>query len=192
MRTFHQWATVFVVLGLIGCGSDESPPLSDTIPEDMLSATPPRNNVPPEPPPGNAVGIASEILAPTKQAADVDTSSENNPPGDGSAANEPAETERVVAEVGVGKQGRSLDDVEGVIVTPAKTLFTAREKVVFDIQIPQALNLYKATNGRGPQSHDEFMQQVVTANQIKLPELPAGQKYVYDPQAEQLMVERPR
>ncbi|MFO0871763.1 MAG: hypothetical protein U0935_22795 [Pirellulales bacterium] len=94
----------------------------------------------------------------------------------------------VPAQVGVGAKGRSLDPYQGVVVTPAKTLFAARERVVFDIQIPQALQLYKASNGQPPASHDEFMQRVIAENNIQLPVLPAGKRYQYDPATEQLMV----
>jgi hypothetical protein len=92
----------------------------------------------------------------------------------------------------VGIKGRSLDEYEGVVVTPAKTLFTVRERVVFEIQIPGALNLFNASEGRNPESHEEFMEKIVQFNQIKLPELPPGQKYVYDPARNELMVERPK
>jgi len=99
--------------------------------------------------------------------------------------------ERVKAEKGVGVKGRSLDQHAGVLVTPAKAYFSVRERAVFDIQIPEAIKLFKATNGNGPKTHEEFMAQIVDANQIHLPELPAGQKYVYDPEKEELQVERP-
>ena len=36
------------------------------------------------------------------------------------------------------------------------------------------------------------MENVIKANQIKLPVLPPGHKYVYDPATKQLMVERPK
>ena len=49
-----------------------------------------------------------------------------------------------------------------------------------------------ASEGRNPESHEEFMEKIVKFNQIKLPELPPGHKYVYDPATEQLMVERPK
>ena len=99
--------------------------------------------------------------------------------------------ERVKAEKGVGIKGRSLDEHQGMLVTPAKAYFSVRERVVFEIQIPEAVKLFKATNGNGPKSHEDFMAQIVDANQIQLPELPAGQRYVYDPEKEELMVERP-
>jgi hypothetical protein len=102
------------------------------------------------------------------------------------------ETEQVKAQKGVGIAGRSLDPYEGAVVTPAKTLFTVRERIIFEVQIPEALKLFKAMNGQGPKSHDEFMTQIIQANQILLPELGPGQRYVYNPQTEELLVERPR
>lgn len=102
------------------------------------------------------------------------------------------EVERVKAEVGVGVKGRSLDEYEGVVVTPAKTLFAFKEKAVFDIQIPQALQLFNASEGRNPESHEEFMEKIVKFNNIKLPELRQGERYVFDPATNELMVERPK
>jgi hypothetical protein len=105
------------------------------------------------------------------------------------------QSERVKAEVGVGKKGRSLDNEEGVgamIVEPARQLFRFKQKAVFDFQIPQALQLFKANEGRLPNSDDEFMTKIVRANNIQLPELPSGQRYVWDPAEGELMVEKPQ
>ncbi len=93
------------------------------------------------------------------------------------------------AEVGVGAKGQNLQ--EGIITTPAKAYFQVRERLIFQ-QVDHALNLYRATEGRLPQTHDEFMQKVIQANQIRLPELPDGSRYVWDPAKGELMVERPR
>jgi hypothetical protein len=112
------------------------------------------------------------------------------PPAEPAPAN--SEMERVKAQKGVAAAGRSLDQYSGPIVTPAKAYFSVRERVVFEIQIPEALKLFKATNGQGPKSHDDFMTQIIEANQIKLPPVPPGSRYVYDPKTEELMVERPR
>jgi hypothetical protein len=100
--------------------------------------------------------------------------------------------EQVKAEVGVGEKGRKLDEFKGPIVTPAKAYFSVKERVVFEIQIPQAMNFFQAENGRFPNSDDEFQEKIIAANLIKLPGLPAGQRYVYDPEKSELMVERPR
>ena len=100
-------------------------------------------------------------------------------------------TERVEAKAGVAKKGRNLDNETGIVVEPVKQLFAFQEESVFDLQIKPALNLYKASNGSFPKSHEEFMAKIIKANNIKLPELPAGQRYVYDPKTGKLMVERP-
>ncbi len=104
---------------------------------------------------------------------------------------EPAPTVQVKAGVGSGKKGRSLDKHEGIIVTPAKTYFIAKEKIKFEIEIPKALQLFDALEGRAPNTHEEFMEKVIKAYNIELPELPEGHKYVYDPMTKTLMVEKP-
>ena len=100
-------------------------------------------------------------------------------------------TERVVAGVGVGQRSRSLDNRSGPVVEPLKSLVATKERLAFDVQLKHAMDLYRATHGRLPQSHDEFMMQIVAFNKIKLPVLPEGHKYLFDPQRGELMVERP-
>ncbi len=101
-----------------------------------------------------------------------------------------ADTVREEAAAGAGEKGRTLKYELGT--TAAKTYFAARERVVFEIQIPSAMQLYKATNGAAPKDQEAFMRDIVTANAIVLPELPAGHKYVYDAKLEELQVEHPR
>ena len=48
------------------------------------------------------------------------------------------------------------------------------------LAIQHALNLYNAAEGHYPESHDEFMTQIIKANNIRLPVLPSGQEYQYD------------
>ena len=47
-------------------------------------------------------------------------------------------------------------------------------------QIKQAVDLFQASNDRFPKDYDEFMEQIIKANQIQLPVLPGGKKYQYD------------
>src|SRR5687768_15163128 len=106
----------------------------------------------------------------------------------------PAEPQKTVLEKagkGSGKQGRLLDDHEGIHVTPIKALFSTKEFIAYEIQVKHALNLYEAYEGRAPKDHDEFMEKIIKANMIELPVLPDGHKYVYDPMLETLMVEKP-
>ncbi len=102
------------------------------------------------------------------------------------ARQEAPKPERVKAEAGVTGRG----DYGGGLGTKAlSTYVRVQEKVEF-LQVDQALNLYKATNGELPKSHDEFMEKVIKPNQINLPKLQEGDKYIYDPEEGKLMVEK--
>ncbi len=98
-----------------------------------------------------------------------------------------------VAKAGVGVKGNSLDDINGddprmLIAGPAKALFQAREKIVFEIQLPQSANLFNALNSRNPKTHEEYMKEVV--GPIQLPQLPNGMVYKYHPDTNELWVEK--
>ncbi len=95
------------------------------------------------------------------------------------------------AGVGVGKSTQALEKhgtTGDVVAGPAKVLFRTKEKIVFEIQIPHAMNLYKAEHGKGPQSHEEFMEKIIRANRIRLPELPPGQRYEFNVAKQELWV----
>ncbi len=136
---------------------------------------------------GMLVAFVSSVGCLSEQKPDA-----NAPPAAAPAAPAPPVMETVKAGVGVGIKGRSLDEHEGFVVTPAKTLFAAKERISFEIEVPHALQLYKASEGSVPQTHEEFMEKIIVANQIKLPQLPEGHRYLFDPATEQLMVERPQ
>ncbi len=180
----HSVAAIFATTSLVlaaGC----SKPAQNAPAENSPAATTPgaATNAPPPTafPPGSAP--TPPELSPAGATYPV-------PGGATTPPNAVPPGSAVPAQAGVGAKGRSLDNEKGVLVTPAKTLFAARERVVFEIQIPQALQLFKASNGQPPASHDEFMQRVIAENAIQLPQLPAGQRYQYDPMTEQLMVIR--
>lgn len=48
------------------------------------------------------------------------------------------------------------------------------------LQIEHALELYRATNDRYPKDHEEFMNEIIRENNIRLPALPAQWQYQYD------------
>jgi hypothetical protein len=103
----------------------------------------------------------------------------------------PVQQPRVVfekADVGVGQKGR--DYGPGFVTTPVSQYFRAKEAIVFRVEVPHALQLHKALTGHAPQTLEEFVS-LMKENQIKLPELPEGHKYVYDPKKEELMVMHP-
>ncbi len=103
----------------------------------------------------------------------------------------PAAVERVEATVEtVGTKGRSYGG--GIITEPVSQLFKQKDRITL-MQLEQALKLYKAQHGRLPRTHEEFMREIVNNPQygIRLPELPPGHEYVWDPQQGKLLVQRP-
>ncbi len=56
------------------------------------------------------------------------------------------------------------------------------------LQIEQAVNLYKAANDRYPANYNEFMAEIIKANNIALPVLPSYQEYGYDEKAHKLII----
>jgi len=95
------------------------------------------------------------------------------------------------AEAGVGKAGQKLQqhsDAQKIISGPANALLQFRQKAPLEIQVPHALNLFKALEGRFPKSHEEFMEKIVKANNIQLPELPEGAVYHFNTEKGELWV----
>jgi hypothetical protein len=126
---------------------------------------------------------------------DRDQTSSDSNAADGSGAVQgdggPAKFEEIPAVAGVGKQGQKIAGRQGPLVTPISVLFEAKQRVVFEMAIPHALQLYQAEHGHFPKTQDEFMEKIVKFNAIELPELPEGHEYVYDPAEGKLMVRRP-
>lgn len=121
--------------------------------------------------------INNEALVPEKETS----STEKQPADDPKPKPE-------VAKVGVGEKGRNYGG--GLITEPASQYWKAKERIAFKVQIPKAMQLYKATNGKAPKTHEEFMEKIIKPGRINLPMLPPGRRYVYDPKTEKLMVER--
>ena len=94
---------------------------------------------------------------------------------------------REQAKAGAGKQGRNYGT--GPIATPVEAYWNLRQKAEYDIKIPGAMRLFKAEHDRNPT--DAEFQQMLKDNAVNLPVLPEGERYVYDAQTGQLMVERP-
>jgi hypothetical protein len=56
------------------------------------------------------------------------------------------------------------------------------------LNIQHAIDLYKAANDRYPANYDEFMAEIIKANNIALPTLPPYQAYGYDEKEHSLIV----
>lgn len=56
------------------------------------------------------------------------------------------------------------------------------------LNIQHAVDLYHAANDRYPANYDEFMKEIIQANNIALPKLPFYQKYAYDEKEHKLVI----
>ena len=50
------------------------------------------------------------------------------------------------------------------------------------------MDLYQAENDRYPKDYDEFMDEIIKANNIALPKLPHYQEYGYDEKEHKLII----
>jgi hypothetical protein len=164
---------------LPGCGQSEP-----------ASPAPSPATAPVAPPPPLKAAPAKETAAPEKAPDSATKASAPAAPAKAPAAKEESKMIQKEAAVGAGAKGRGYG--EGMVATPVATYFFIKERLAYDIQIPHALNLYKATEGHAPKTHEEFMEKIIKFNHIKLPELPPGETYRYDPAQEKLMVLSPQ
>lgn len=161
MRTLAAIATI-TVLGFAGCSG-----------EDPFDTGRTRSAAP------EAMGITTD----TVESAGAPVAKQEAP--------QPTpQPERRKAEAGVTGRGNYGSGFGGGLGTTAlSTRVRVQEKLEF-LQVDDALRLYKASNGELPKSHEEFMEKIIKANQIHLPQLQPGDKYIYDPEKGQLMVEK--
>jgi hypothetical protein len=101
-----------------------------------------------------------------------------NTGGTAAAAIQP-EVEREAAATAVKPKGRDYE--EGIITTPIKAYFAVPQRITFELQLPEAMKLYKAGHDGPPKNQQEF-DQFLDESAVNLPPLPPGSRYVYDPQ----------
>ena len=110
---------------------------------------------------------------------------------------EQAEDNTVLVQAAPGMTGKgtnyntSTNNPMSIITVPVATYFNVKERLVLQ-QVDHAMNLYKAENDRRPASHEEYMRKIIQENGIRLPPLPEGHEYVYDPGDGLLKVRKPR
>lgn len=90
-----------------------------------------------------------------------------------------------------GVTGKGNYGGAGMVTTPISVYFQAQERLIYD-SVTYAVKLFEAEHGYKPKTEEEFMKKIIEANQIRLPQLPPGSKYKYDPTKGELMVERPQ
>jgi hypothetical protein len=180
MRIFASTAVLLMLAGCVGCESN-APTTAAT---QSIEAAPP----PPQPAAPAENAAPAQAAAPAAQQP-VAVQPGATAPADQAAASDPTNAE--TAQAGVGKRGRDYEP--GFVTTPIAEYFTTGDRIAFEVQIPSAMKLYKAAHdNKGPKTHEEYFNVIIKENAVQLPDLPAGDSYIYDPKAEELMVRHPK
>ncbi|MGO9114850.1 MAG: hypothetical protein ACLP9L_37020 [Thermoguttaceae bacterium] len=195
MKMFLRWISVTCLMLMTGCGLDGPIPRKPQ-PDEAAPAS-----QPPESKPGEAEQAPAEKVATQEASSEKLTVQQTRPsrsrPRRGaqdagtekSTAEQKPGTVREKAKVGMGEKGRGYGG--GIITEPIHVMFTAQETIVLQ-RIDEATKFYRAEHdGQPPKTQDEFMDRIIKANSIRLPTLPQGARYVYNPSTGELMVERP-
>lgn len=125
--------------------------------------------------------ISLTLFASCSKAPESKTESDSN-----QAQQKSQKETRKKAQAGVGKKGQKLKDHHGPLATPVKAYFRAEQELIF-MNVDRALQMHEIQFGY-PKSHEEYMEKIIRANAITLPELPDGDRYEYNPETHQLMV----
>lgn len=124
--------------------------------------------------------IPTEMPEPQIDSYDLPSSSETDPGMESTETSIPENTQLVEAEAGVGARGRGYGG--GIYTEPLRQRFLIEHRIIF-LNVERALQIFEAEHQRRPSSDEEFQSEIIEANDIQLPELPAGEYYVYDPNA---------
>lgn len=196
MNDARIWLAAGMLIGCCGCGNEVIQVPAEG--QAQVSAPAPPPPAPPAaataaaPAGANALTPPGVVATKPQRLPDVPPVLAGDPDEKGPDALGPdgPPANREEAQAGVGAKGRGYGG--GVYTEPLHQKFTIQQRLVFSVQIPEAMKLYKAEhNNRAPQSHEAFMKDIIEANSIGLPELPEGDKYIYDPKLEKLLVQHP-
>jgi hypothetical protein len=174
LRSFARVAlSATVSTLLIGCGGESGSPETAGGPSGSTPPPPPMiGQAPPPPPPAAAAQPETPQLRRTIGQTTTDIR-------DFDAEMQKGEN----VQVSTGK------------ISPTSTPITYSGNAYVSIvgqaavlQIQQAVNLYHALNDRYPADTEEFMSEIIRANNSALPQLPGYQEYAYKPDTHELIV----
>ena len=74
------------------------------------------------------------------------------------------------------------------IVTAGTSAYGPMLEQISKSHIQQAVNFFQVNEDRYPKDYQEFMDRIITENNIKLPVLPGGKQYQYDVENHKLVV----
>lgn len=67
------------------------------------------------------------------------------------------------------------------LITSSLSAYRDATDQIEKIKIDRGLQLYSTKNGGPPQTHEEFMKEIIEKEKVNLPELPEGERYRFDP-----------
>ncbi len=175
---------VLVLACTVGCAPPAVPAPEPQEPPAAVTSPPPAPNLAKALRKGNKASAGAK----PKEASAEETPRPGRPEAHSAPDNADIgqkEESRKVAAPGVGKKGSRYGG--GVVSQPVSTYFGARERIAF-INVQRAMRTFEALHERKPESHEEFMEQIVKENGISLPGLFEGERYEYDPESGELMV----
>ena len=152
------------VTATCGCGSNDKTPSATTV--TSTPSAPPKNA--PAVPDMSAALSGKKRAQGTTPTVGPTTDQQVVGHGAGHAAPEEVQEVRQVAVAGVGKKGSRYGG--GIISEPVSQYFGARERITF-ISIQKAMRTFQAMHDRLPNSHEEFMAEIVQENGLELPGL---------------------
>lgn len=152
---------IAISLSVSGCGSSSSSSSGGASMDQMAGAVDAQKT---------AKQQQDEAATAAKAAADKKAAEEQ-------AAKPPAEPEKkVVGRAPVAPGGGYYNAIIGA----RRHILNETESLAWK----QGVASFRATNGRKPKDHNEFMKQVITAMDIPLPKKEENEEYFYDPKGE--------
>jgi hypothetical protein len=97
------------------------------------------------------------------------------------------QTEMMTLGANTGVQGQGYGG--GLITEPVHQFFSMRNLITWD-QIKHDMDIWQAIHNRWPKDAQEFQKEILEPANIELPELPPGNRYVYNPKSGELLVAR--
>ncbi|MFO0956511.1 MAG: hypothetical protein U0800_03480 [Isosphaeraceae bacterium] len=175
-------ATGLALFLLAGCGAP--PPASTPAPVESASSDAPPP--PPPPVPQEALIPQTPPSPPSMPVAAAPTPEESRPRDTlGKTTSDVRDAQAEQARGGVATTGKiaSRDPIR--IAGNAYVSIVGQSAV---LNIKKAVDLFHAQNDRYPADTKEFLEQIIQANNIRLPQLPYYQEYAYDAESHSLIV----
>jgi hypothetical protein len=176
------------------------PPQIDTDPEARPHTYPkqqPTNTQPANPPAANeAQNSAAATTQPNAAASQPANAQPSDQPAQTPApqAAQPAapaqpsgQTEMMTLDGNTSLQGQGYGG--GLITEPVHQFFSMRNLIMWD-QIKHDMDIWQAIHNRWPKNAQEFQKEILEPARIELPDLPPGNRYVYNPKTGELLVAR--